>query len=254
MKIKYTLVFLSIILFLLIIVFFYKFKQVEKEKFNEDFCKKIETPIFKKICEIQFTRDPTLCSNLENFKNLCYDFVFPISIKNYTFCSKLEKYDRSVCFFYLAKEKNNIEYCEERYARGLESICYWYFAIKLKNSSLCEKVISDEKYYCLAEVLRKPELCERIPENERLEILTCKAIVTNNIEFCRVEGKLDDYCIKDLAIRINNIDLCKFIENEEIKSKCLTELTKDYSHCYQIKERIWKDYCLLGFIKNLNKK
>lgn len=253
MRFRYLLI-LFVTISIVFIISFFLSKEPKVYLVNLS-CEQIISPSFKEICLTILKKDPLECEKLEGgFKTLCYEFVFPISSINHSFCLSFEGYPKRVCFFELAIKEKNPEFCKEDYSGSLKDQCFYNLALKLGKTSICENIdYSELEYQCKAVILKNPDLCKSMHpwvENETIELLICKALATKDLNFCVENGRPEPFCIKELAIYTENPSLCEQIEEERLKGECFSEVIRESSFCHQMEDFIWRDYCLLGYIRN----
>jgi len=257
---KYVILFIGIVL-VLVIFQFYSIKENEDvingtEVTGSNICGNFSVPELKIICNAISAQDPFLCTQTGNFEDYCYESVFSTS-KNLSegLCNKFyQYYPRSVCYLNLAKLKRNPSYCEE--TGGMYQQCSWELAKVMKKPELCSNIEVDcEKYQCVAEVMENSSYCEMVPDIPERKLCYTKLLENATVDNCKEYVPeiptvlyLPD-CIRYLAERDNNITLCNFIENKELKWKCFATVSDTISICNSSADNFWKEFCEIEFIK-----
>jgi len=107
----------------------------------------------------------------------------------------------------------------------------------------CEKVKLDEKFFCLSFIKNEKKYCDCI-EHESYR-LNCISFIEKNPKICYY---IDDpyfkgMCLKDLAISLNDFEICKSIDNTDWKSVCFIYFKKDKRLCNDIKDSGAREQC-----------
>ncbi len=107
----------------------------------------------------------------------------------------------------------------------------------------CGKGKLDEKFFCLSFIKNKRKYCDCI-ERESYR-LNCIAFIEKNPEICYY---IDDpyfkgMCLKDIAIELNDFEICQNITNIDWKSVCFAYLKKNKRFCNDIKDEVAKIQC-----------
>lgn len=250
-------------LLLLIPFFLFLFFLIFSTKKNEPplsiaECENITSGRLKIVCYSLFSRNYTYCNLAQDFSNYCYDSVFPLLNMNESFClSFSDSYPKISCLVSLSLKTKNPSACSLLKDDTLSSICYTrlvdyldYFA----NSSFCNNISHEStRFLCLAKKSNDINYCYNITQ-EVEERSGCLGILTRNVSYCEIEttGAISKvtlyFCIKDIALSLNNISICDEISLDEGKWECKAALAKDEKICNEASDP-WKDFCKLEFIK-----
>lgn len=121
------------------------------------------------------------------------------------------------CYFVLAMQNNNIDYCENIDFVSLKERCYYVSAEKNNDLSKCELIdgnwgqYQDPKYDCYS------TLIVRNSNKENFNVNFC-----SQINYSRSKDK----CYAHLAIVDRNIDVCNLIEESDRMQDCISSMLK----------------------------
>jgi hypothetical protein len=248
-----------LILFILIsflMILFYI--QRNETNFSIEQCENITSNRLKIVCYNLFSRNYTYCDLAQDFSNYCYDAVIPLTEINETTClSFKEEYPKISCLVTLSIKNKNPNMCSFLNESSLSSACYARLVNYLdyfNDSSFCHSIGHEStRFLCLASKTNDMGYCYNITQ-EVEERTGCFGILTKNTSYCKIEttgsiSKITIYsCIKNIALSLNNINICDEIQEEQGKWECKAALAEDDKICNDASDP-WKDFCKLEFIK-----
>ena len=110
------------------------------------------------------------------------------------------------------------------------NICFYQEALNSKEREHCEEItVESLRSRCRAELDRDPVKCGRISE------LSDK-----------------DWCLRNVAFKLNEIDYCYDITLRDIRDECISSYLEykkpDPFKCYDIKNQVLRDDCILNHV------
>jgi len=128
-------------------------------------------------------------------------------------CETITDFDiRGECYYDFALSKEDSTYCSSIPANKifLRDDCYLEIAINNSDSELCESILDSVKYFScfvtIASDLEEVSICG-LPEKTNL---------SNYSTY-----KINELCIKQFAIQLDDLSYCGRIGNSDLKSACL---------------------------------
>lgn len=105
--------------------------------------------------------------------------------------------------------------------------CFSNLAEKKLDSDICEMITNDEKNSCLLNVAietNNKNICEKIKKEYLKDNCLEFFGVKRDLGTCERKQNLDDrdYCLLNLAMDTDNLEICEKIKKEEFKKQCLT--------------------------------
>lgn len=237
---KKLIFFLSILTFIII--------ACTDNSLNKD-CEKFSEQDIIDECYLKLSEkgeNPIYCQNIKQaaMKDLCYTDS-AIKSLDISFCNKIESTNPFYCYKKIADLTNDIsicydikdpdwkELCLDNYAKVNSDfqICRQLPDIKLKNNCLINVSVSvNDEGIC--ENIEMTYRCNEVAKLSCVKIFTplfdCYqpiALSKKNPEICK---KIEDMifrsqCIKDIAVQEHDSGMCKIIEFDSIKQKCLSK-------------------------------
>jgi hypothetical protein len=122
---------------------------------------------------------------------------------------------KDTCYFVLAMQENNIEYCENIDLINLKERCYFVFAEKENNLDICKRIDGNWGQY-------------QDPKNDCYETLMYRNKDKLNLDFCSQtdNSKSKDSCYYSLSRIDNNIEICNLINNLDRMQDCISSMLK----------------------------
>ncbi|MBC8444031.1 hypothetical protein H8D83_00445 [Candidatus Woesearchaeota archaeon] len=168
-------------------------------------------------------------------------------------CNKLDSFGKNVCFLKLAKQENDLSYCEEIKDHNL----YYGCKDKIWEKDDCsyEKMVGEGIDECKFNKIIQEEnvfICYTI-KNEELEQECYNQLYSRGIELCKVNGYYMEYCVNEIALYFNNCSIIKatFGLNKSDAS-CYFDLARkfnDTSFCNNLREDNYNKCVLQLFSK-----
>jgi hypothetical protein len=157
----------------------------------------------ERICDISIAGD--------SWKSTCHELVNPTT-KTLEGCMELMDYKRqSECIFSLARQNNNAELCSDIYTPNIKEQCEVFFPDWTPEPQESDIQTDTSKNPCEGSIVKNyisKDVCNQL-----------QAKKTNNPQLCFY---IEDIEIKEkcLATNSDSAELCEAIQNEETKKSC----------------------------------
>jgi len=187
------------------------------------------------------------------------DTILP---KRMTMCDDMkDQRNIDVCFTFIGTELNNATLCQRVKDDGLSSQCLEDVGKASHNPGLCGEIkIADHADTCFefnAVYSNDTSMCGKLThENDRARCVGRVAVKEGNPELC-MTGKAgnNDWCLKDLAVKLNDTGLCGKILERDRRDGCIMEASQVAGQpkgCQMILEQWKRERCEKNAIKTRN--
>ena len=125
--------------------------------------------------------------------------------------------------------------CENISNQSEQNSCYEELALSRQKVEICEKIITPDPfnsgkmtcYIKIAEKTGNTSLCFTYARYDSSAIcLRNIAVSRNDSSVCELDSMEQDTCYLALAVKRSRVDVCDKISNQDIKQKCIDEVTK----------------------------
>jgi len=251
MKLIYIIISIMIVLSLVSFILYFIGRESEtnsilNSKLDEKFCDGIEFEPLKNVCQIAFSKDIDSCKNVERGYDIkCYEIAVEAMDVSESICENMRSnYVKFLCNKKLAIKLKDPELC------GGNINCYIELASINEDESICENIEFDqEKYKCLAKVIKNRDYCNNI--EDEIERMNCIGAVPEEVSDCKIESYnyINFDCLSELAYKEKNSTICDLISLEELKWTCIINVENDLKACDNAPD-FFKDLCKIDYLKN----
>jgi len=209
---------------------------------DENICLSVSDSDLKDDCLLQAalkTKNLDVCNLIssEGKLNECVE-----NLENYLPAKSCEELnsetEKSECLMNRAIENEDSSICESIANFDIQGNCFSSIAVSQTNSSLCEKILAskislrDDCFKSIALETEDSGLCENIQSSAKyLSCFSSIALSLEEVSVCNYpvkevissysNYKINELCIKEFALTINDLTYCGRITNSDLKSACL---------------------------------
>lgn len=228
----------------------------------------------KKVCVqvvSSYKDDSSLCDGLaadpnisaETLKAFCLNGIAEAN-SDIAYCNGLENDEDEIkdnCYYGIAQKTEDVQYCRLIQDDLFESTCIRKIAENTDDTTICENLEGTQRELCIRAISYDRDdldLCLSVGESKNncysnfiFRYYFDKDDKFDNADFCDsikddVSVSLYDSCMKNVALRTENFDLCESMETSFVKQNCLRDAASkenDASYCSQIEDDKLKERC-----------